>query len=36
MAENIAKKAPKGNVRFSISLSEEQKQAKATNKKSSI
>ena len=29
MAENIAKKAPKGNVRFSISLSEEQKQAKA-------
>jgi len=29
MAENIAKKAPKGNVRFSISLSEEQKRAKA-------
>ena len=29
MAENIEKKAPKGNVRFSISLSEEQKQAKA-------
>lgn len=29
MAENIEKKAPKGNVRFSLSLSEEQKQAKA-------
>ena len=29
MAENIEKKAPKGNVRFSLSLSEEQKQAKS-------
>jgi phosphate starvation-inducible PhoH-like protein len=29
MAENIKKNAPKGNVRFSISLSEEQKLAKA-------
>ena len=29
MAENIEKKAPKGNVRFSLSLSEEQKEAKA-------
>jgi len=29
MPENIVKKAPKGNVRFSISLSEEQKHAKS-------
>ena len=29
MAENITKRAPKGNVRFSITLSEEQKLAKA-------
>lgn len=29
MADNISKKPPKGNVRFSISLSEEQKAAKS-------
>ena len=29
MPENITKRAPKGNVRFSITLSEEQKLAKA-------
>jgi len=29
MAENISKTPPKGNVRFSISLSEEQKLAKS-------
>ena len=29
MAENITKRPPKGNVRFSITLSEEQKLAKA-------
>ena len=29
MAENIEKKAPKGNVRFSLTLSEEQKHAKS-------
>ena len=29
MPENITKRAPKGNVRFSITLSEEQKLAKS-------
>ena len=29
MAENITKNPPKGNIKFSISLSEEQKLAKA-------
>ena len=29
MAENIAKNPPKGNIKFRISLSEEQKVAKA-------
>ena len=29
MAENISKNPPKGNIKFSISLSEEQKVAKA-------
>ena len=29
MAENIEKRVPKGNIRFSITLSEEQKNAKS-------
>ena len=36
MADNISKTPPKGNVRFSISLSEEQKKAKAGNSNTSI